>query len=246
MSTLETGYLPETGDLVRVTRYVRVHATGERQDVTVHAGVITDAVPFQDGWYITLDTCPDRIFTGYQFCGPGTPDNGGAATFVTEVELLTGGAEDVTRFRQQLSPDLAVELDSSDCIVLRVTNPATGAVERTITVTDVDEHKDALDAARRAQRKVTRLAEQHRLDGLRGQDRARQMHTRLGRPLNRAVAANVLTGLGMQRGHAEAAVDRAQRYAGRLEPERVHTVYAGLIRVAYEDGSWLLTEAGNG
>lgn len=162
MSTLETGYLPEAGDLVQVTRYVRVHATGERQDVTVQAGVIVDAVPHLDGWIITLDSSSDHIFTGYQFAGQGSPENGGAATFVTEVELLPEDAE-VPRFRQVMSPDLAIELDDSDCIVLRVTSPASGTVERTITVTDVDEMKDALDACKRTQQASARSAEKRRL-----------------------------------------------------------------------------------
>lgn len=242
MTEQATAYVPAEGDRVRVTRYVLVYSTRARENVTVQTGVITEAVQAHDGWYITLDTAPDRIFTGYQFCGPGNPANGGPAEYVTEVELYDGEDAPASLFRQDMAPDYAVGLDEGDCVVIWVLNPRTGAVERTLTVSDVDELKDALDMARRSQRATLKSADAQRLEGVYGKDRAQRMRTRLGKPLNRAIAVNVLTSLGRQRGHAEAAIDRAQRYAGRLEPEHVDTAYAGRIRVAYEDGNWVLTE----
>jgi hypothetical protein len=54
-------------------------------------------------------------------------------------------------FRQDLSPDLAVVVDASQCIVLEVTDGAAGRVLRRPTVSNIDAHIRALDDARVAQ-----------------------------------------------------------------------------------------------
>lgn len=53
----------------------------------------------------------------------------------------------MTTYRRQVTPDMAVTVDDSQCVVLEVTN-ATGHVVRRVTVTNIDALKDALDDAR--------------------------------------------------------------------------------------------------
>lgn len=158
-TTEPAGYVPRVGDRVTVRRYI-APTTGKRTLEAEHAGVITDAEPHADGWFIRLDTHLDRIFTGYQFLGAGS--NGqGAASLVTEVTPAEPGA---ASFARQLSPDLLLGVDGSGCIVLVVTGPQ-GKLLRVVTVGDVDAFKAALDNARTAQRVHLAEAERARLDG---------------------------------------------------------------------------------
>ena len=116
---LTAGYTPRVGDRVRVARYIRTTA-GARSDERVYVGRITEVEgPEAGGWYLMLDTHPERIYTGYQFLGAGTEANGGPSSLVTKVTPLddTDGQE---AYREQVAPDLAVILDGSQCVVLEV------------------------------------------------------------------------------------------------------------------------------
>lgn len=88
MSAQQEGgaYEPRPGDQVTVRRYI-TPTHGERTLETEHAGVITEAVPHADGWYIQLDSYEHRIFTGYQFLGAGSglANETGPASLLTEV-----------------------------------------------------------------------------------------------------------------------------------------------------------------
>lgn len=138
-------YVPRTGDRVTVRRYI-APATGERALDSEYTGTVVEAVPHADGWFITLNNHPDRIFTGYQFLGAGASGQG-PASLVTEVTRAEPAAG---TFARQLTPDMAVAVDGSGCIVLVVTEPR-GKLLRVITVTDVEAFKAALDDARTAQ-----------------------------------------------------------------------------------------------
>jgi hypothetical protein len=72
---------------VTVRRYI-APTTGERELTAEHTGVILYTEEHADGWYIRLDSYPNRIFTGYQFLGAGEELVAGAAgpaSLVTEV-----------------------------------------------------------------------------------------------------------------------------------------------------------------
>jgi hypothetical protein len=182
-----------------VRRYIRDGNTGERTPEAEHVGVITEAEPHADGWFLWLDSYEHRIFTGYQFLGAGK-DGHSPASLVTEVIPV----QSARPFRVQLTPDLALVVDSSQCIVLVVTDGAAGNVLRRITVTDVGEFKDTLDAARAAQHEELAEASLRSLAGITEKRRAEGK-------LGRSGAVEWLIDKGQSRGAAVSIVERLCR-----------------------------------
>lgn len=86
---------------------------------------------------------------------------GGGLYLVTELEPAATEA-----YREQVSPELAVTVDPSQCIVLEVSD-GQGRVLRRIAVAHLGVLKQALDAAYDAQQLAIEQAEQARLAGLR-------------------------------------------------------------------------------
>jgi hypothetical protein len=163
-------YVPRTGDRVTVRRFIREN--GECSLESEHTGIITELYPKDGGWYLQLDSCPDRIFTDSQFLGAGA-DGRSPATLVTEVVPAP------ETFGRQLSPDLVVATDSSQCIVLLVGGTGPKDPIRKVTVANVDALKAALDEARSAQQTAMAAADQRRMQGIGEANRARG---RLDRP----------------------------------------------------------------
>jgi hypothetical protein len=169
-------YTPCVDDRVRVARYIRTTA-GARSDERVYVGRITEVEgPEAGDWFIMLDTHPDQIYTGYQFLG--TAANGGPSSLVTEVTRLddTDGQE---AYREQVTPDLAVTLDGSQCVTLDVTDPQTGVRLHQVTVTNVAALKTALDGALAAQQVVEAAGSARRHAGLGEARRARGVFTKI-------------------------------------------------------------------
>jgi hypothetical protein len=165
---LTADYTPRVGDPVRVRRWVKPNGRDAREDESVYVGRITEARPHADGWFIDLDSHPDQIFTGYQFVGTGS--------LLTEVAPLddTDGSE---AYRVQVTPDLAVILDGSQCVVLEVSEA--GRVLRRVTVTNVAALKTSLDGARAAQREVEAAGRTRRYAGPDEARRARGQLTKI-------------------------------------------------------------------
>jgi hypothetical protein len=134
---------------VTVRRYI-APTTGERTLESEYTGTLTDAVPHADGWLITLNNRPDQIFTGYQFLGAGAGVGAGVAGPASLVTEVTRAEPGEGTFGRLLTPDMAIAVDGSGCIVLVVTEPR-GQLLRVVTVTNVDAFKAALDDARAAQ-----------------------------------------------------------------------------------------------
>lgn len=182
-------YEPRPGERVTVRRYI-APTTGERTLDSEYAGLVTEVTPGDStGYYLRLDTCPDRIFTGYQFLGAGT-DGSGPASLVTEV---TPGP-----FARQLSPELVVGTDSAQCIVLLVGGTGPKDPVRKVTVSDVDAFKAALDDARTAQHVALEEADAQRVPGIGVKHRAEgKLEKReavewlIARPMSRQRAVHV-------------------------------------------------------
>lgn len=155
-------YVPQVGDRVRVRRWVQTTA-GERSDETVRTGKVTDAYPHADDWYLQLDERLEWVFTGYQFLGAGQ-DGRGPASLMTEVTPLddTDGQD---AYRQQVTPELAVALDGSQCVVLDVTHPHSGIRLHQVTISDVAALKAALDGALAARQAVEEAGRARRYAG---------------------------------------------------------------------------------
>lgn len=186
-------YVPRVGDRVTVRRYI-TPTDGERELSAEFAGTATEVTPSGDGYYLSVSGYPYRIFTGYQFLGPGTGVGTGAsgpASLVTEVSP----ADPPVVFSVALSPDLAVAVDASDCIVLVVTDPAAGRVVRRVTVSSVADLKAALGTALQVQRERLDAAERARLIGM-GEAR------RAAGQLNRREAVEWLIARGESRASA--------------------------------------------
>jgi hypothetical protein len=98
-------------------------------------------------------------------------------------------------YRRQLSPDLAVVLDASCCIVLEVSEGTAGRVLRRVAVGDMAAYRTALDDAHVVQRVKADEAEERRLAG---RDEKRQAEGKLDRP----VAVEWLMERGKSRGEA--------------------------------------------
>jgi len=155
-------YVPRPGDWVTIRRYIRRGLVTEPELQSEQAGRISRAEPEADGWRIWLDTLPDGewIFTGYQFLGQDV-DGRGPASLVTEIAPMARDGQHI-----QLTPDLALLLDASQCIVAEVTDPAAGGeVLRRVTITNVDAFKAALDTLREAQRAELAEADNARVTG---------------------------------------------------------------------------------
>jgi hypothetical protein len=179
-------YVPRKGDRVRVVRYVNLMDGGGREDRDDRTGEVTNVQPQADGHRVWLDGDPDWIFTGPQWTGHGH--------LMTEVTPVL--------YRVQLSPDLAVRLDGSQCITVDVTDPGTGKLLHTATVTDVDALKAALDGARDAQRRELGRADERRASGIEEAQEGR------GR-LSRGAAVERLITFYVPRGLAANAVARS-------------------------------------
>lgn len=172
------GYTPREGDRVRVRRWVQTTA-GACSDERVYTGRITEVDgPEADGWFICLDTHPDRIYTGYQFLGAGGKLGTGPASLMTEVTLLDD-ADGQDAYRVQVSPDLAVALDGSQCVVLDVIHPGTGIRLHQVTVTDVSALQAALAGALAARPVVEAAGDARRALGVEEARRARGVLTRI-------------------------------------------------------------------
>ena len=239
MSTAEVitsgAYVPRTGDWVTIRRYIRQGPAGALTLKSEYAGRISSLEPQADGWRIWLDTLPDSewIFTGYQFLGQAA-DGSGPASLVTEVTPMTHDGQ-----RIALTPDFALLLDASQCIVAEVTDPAAGGeVLRRITITDVDAFKAALDTLRAAQQvKLAEAVERRR----QGPDERRRAEGRL----TRGEAVDYLMAeLRMPRGIAVGVTGRALRSAlhepqslGPV-PVRAHGDDERRFLVSYADGYW--------
>jgi hypothetical protein len=229
VSEVPEQYVPVVGDRVTVRRTVVYSTSGVRVPESVHTGIITAAQPEADGWFITLDTHPDMIFTGYQFLGAGTDDRG-PASLETEVTLTMPGAG---TFGRLLTPDLAVAVDGSGCIVLVVTEPS-GKLLRVITVTDVDAAKAALDDARAAQ--LAKLAE---ADAAR--DRGMDDHRRATGRLTKAEAVEwLMEHLRWDRAMAVAAAEDISRRDQASARYRAATA-RGMM---FEGGYWQVPATG--
>lgn len=100
------------------------------------------------------DVSADYVYLGKNAAG-------GGLYLVTEM-----GPAQPEAYRQQVSPELAVTVDPSQCIVLEVSD-GQGLVLRRIAVPHVGVLKQALDAAYDAQHLAVEQAEQARLEGLR-------------------------------------------------------------------------------
>jgi hypothetical protein len=213
-------YTPRVGDRVRVARYIRTTA-GARSDERVYVGRITEVEgPEAGDWFIDLDTHPDRIYTGYQFLGAGNAANGGPSSLVTEVTPLddTDGQE---AYRVQVTPDLAVTLDGSQCVTLDVTDPQTGVRLHQVTVANVAELKEALDGALAARQVVEAVGNARRMAGPDAARRAR------GQLTKREAAEWLIDNKGTSRGGALRAVNI-------LREGGDGTVYG----MTYADGYW--------
>lgn len=227
-------YEPRPGDRVTVRRYIKA-TCGPRTLHAEHTGVITDAEPHQDGWFLNLDNYPDRIFIGYQFLGAGaygrTP-----ASLVTEVALAEPGKG---TFGRQLTPELVVATDGSQCVVLLVGGTGPADPIRKVAVTDVTAFKGALDDALAAQQEALTAADRQRY---RGPDEKRRAEGRLTRS---EAVAYLAEQTRRQRGHVVAVVSRAQEYP-RLGPERFQSASvtgSPVFLVGYADGYWQVVPA---
>jgi len=176
MST--AAYVPEYGDRVSVRRWVQT-ADGARSDESARTGVLVEVVASSDGYYLRLDDDGARIFTGYQFLGGGQ-DGRSPASLVTEVTR----AEDGTRgtatelYRQQVTPDMAVVADGA-AVVLEISDALAGHVVRRVTVTNLTEFWDILEAAGTANGAHQAEAERLRAVGLDEKRRSEGRLTRL-------------------------------------------------------------------
>lgn len=207
-------YEPRPGERVTVRRYI-APTTGERSLCAEHVGIVTETAPGDStGYYLRLDTCPDRIFTGYQFLGAGT-DGSGPSSLVTEVMPVKA------TFSRQISPELVVGTDSSQCIVLLVGGTGPKDPIRKVTVSDVDAFKAALDDARTAQHIALEEADTQRVPGI---DEKRRAEGKL----TKGEAVDWLTGKGYGRGHAVRVADRLCREGGSV------------LGMTYEGGYWVV------
>jgi hypothetical protein len=124
-------------------------------------------------------------------------------------------------FARQLSPELVVGTDSSQCIVLLVGGTGPKDPIRKVDVTNVDAMKAALDDARTAQHIALEEADAARLHG---PDEARGARGQLGR----YEAVEWLVGKGYGRNRA-AGVTRALQVDG-----------GSVLGMTYEDGYWVV------
>src|SRR6185437_7361200 len=210
-------YEPRQGDYVTVRRYIQP-TTGERTLHSEHLGQITGVCPQSGGYRIWLNTLPDDewIYTGYQFLGAGT-DGSGPASLVTEIAPMKADG-----LRIQVSPDLALLLDASQCIVAEVTDPAAGGeVLRRVTITNVDKVKATLDTLRAAQQDRLRDADQARVASI-------YAHRCTEGKLDRQDAVEWLIARGMSRMKA-GNITAALREGGQADEA---------LGMSYEDGYW--------
>jgi hypothetical protein len=126
--------------------------------------------------------------------------------------------QDAGTFARQVTPELVVATDSSQCIVLLVGGTGPKDPIRKVTVTNVDVLKAALDDARTAQRIAVEEADEARL---RGPDEARGQ-------LGRHEAVEWLVGKGYGRNRA-AGVTRALQVDG-----------GSVLGMTYDDGYWIV------
>lgn len=104
----------------------------------------------------------DLASIGLDYVYLGSNAAGGGLYLATEI----GPAQPEEAYREQVSPELAVVTDASQCIVLEVSD-GQGRVLRRVTVTHLGVLKQALSAAYDAQQLAIARAEQDRLEGLR-------------------------------------------------------------------------------
>lgn len=220
-------YVPRPGERVTVRRYI-APTTGERTLDSEHTGIATEVSPGDStGYYLMLDSYPDRIFTGYQFLGAGA-DGRSPASLVTEVTPAKA------TFSRQVSPELVVGTDGSQCIVLLVGGTGPKDPIRKVTVTDVDALKAALDDARTYQRIALDEADAVRPRGPEGKRRAEGKFTKW------EVVEHLAELTHRQRGHVIAVVNRARAHP-ELGPERLRAAGSddAEFLVSWEaDGYW--------
>lgn len=206
------GYVPGEGDRVMVRRWEQptlADADPERVLSFQFAGTVIEvdrsqgralyyfdwddlAVIYDNVGYDAADLraiCPDAVFLP-------AGENGSQAYLVTEMTPVDPSAREP--YRVQLSPDMAVTLDGSQCVVLDITDPRAGVTEHRVTVSSVDALKTALDGALAAQRVVTDAGDRRRYAGLGEARRARGQLTRpeavdwlIGKGYGRGLAVNV-------------------------------------------------------
>jgi hypothetical protein len=214
-------YVPRPGDRVTVRRYQQpTLADGDPQrSMTFQVtGTLTGAKSQADGVMLHFDLQDltvqydddghrypemfEQVFTGYVFLKPDY--------LVTEV--VPAADTDGETFGRQLSPELVVATDSSQCIVLLVGGIGPEDPIRRVTVSDVDALKAALDDARTAQRAALAAADER---GMQGVGEARRARGRL----DRYEASKWLTARGMPRARAASVVRNLR--TGDTEAESV-------------------------
>lgn len=167
-------YEPRPGDRVTVRRYaqpsltpgdpvrvLQLEFTGtllSLADRVYHFDLESLSVAYDVHSLRPADYLAD-ISADYVFLGKNAA--GGGLYLVTELEPAATEA-----YRQQVSPELAVTVDPSQCIVLEVSD-GQGRVLRRVAVPHVGVLKQALAAAYDAQQLAVARAEQDRLEGLR-------------------------------------------------------------------------------
>lgn len=141
-------------------------------------------------------------------------------------------ATDLAAYTCEVTPDMAVVVDASQCIVLRVSEPH-GRLLRTVTVTNVDVLKAALDRARVAQHTALAEADNRRVAG-------RFDRVRAEGGLDRTEVMDYLaTQVRLNRVHAGTVINRVRR---SLAPETVcREADLRTYVVSYSGGYWRVT-----
>ena len=226
-------YVPRPGERVTVRRYMQPTLTPgdpERCLMIQFTGVIArlsdleHKIYFEPGSMVTeyLRLPHDGpewlspVGTDYVYLGQSA-----GGYYVTEVVPAEQAAG---TFARQVTPDLVVGTDSSQCIVLLVGGIGPKDPIRKVTVTDVDALKAALDDARTAQRIAMKESDAARL---RGPDEARRARGRLTR--NEAVDWLVR--------RYEVSRNRAAQVVNLLEAGRS---LPGMCEMTYDGTYWVV------
>jgi hypothetical protein len=205
-------YEPRPGDRVTVRRYQQPTLTPgdpERKLTFQFTGTVTKRSQKGNIAFLRFDS--DDVVLQYDDDGHRSPDLFDLVcldyVFVNPgylvTEVVPAGTVPGEAFRVQVTPDMAVVVDPSQCVVLEVTDRAGGPVLRRVTVTGIGHFKAVLDAAREAQeaelgksdrRRAAGLAEARRGRGILTQYEAVEWLIRTG-PVSRQRAVNLVNEL---------------------------------------------------
>ena len=146
------------------------------------------------------------------------------------------GAPAGDRWRVQLSPDLALAVDDSQCIVFEVSD-SYGHVVRRPVVSDAARVREELRTAQALQRELLDKADEQRRTGPDEKCRAEGRYTRP------EAAQFLYEATRRQRTHIIAVLDRARQYAHlKGQPERFESARGNFL-VSYDGTYWIVAPA---